>query len=101
MTTTDDLRKRARVAALEWRNPTGDVTRLNISGRWGFIQGVLWHASQQPTREQIARALHKEIVRRVGYGDIDIEVSDSLPGIQFERVLADAVIALLEGASDE
>lgn len=63
--------------------------------REAFTQGALWHVAQQPSREQIAGVLDD------AWGDADIDGYGDEGGGYDTAVLADAVIALLEGASDE
>ena len=86
--TTDDLRTRAREAALRSRDE-------DLGGPWnglydahyidGFERGFLAHAAQQPTREQIALA-------------IEDELTDDALALANPIVLADAVLALFDGA---
>ena len=58
-------------------------------------------ARVKPSREDIARAIHGVIVASAQTGRIDIEVHDSVPSIEFERTIADSVLALLPGKTEQ
>ena len=86
--TTDDLRTRAREAA-EWLYPEPQYDSLTyphgaVRGymRVAFIKGALWHAAQQPTRDDISDAIEHS---GIAIGTTDAEMA------------ADAVLALLGG----
>ena len=59
---TDDLRTRAREAA--WDTYPKPWDGRVADRREAFIAGALWHATQQPTREQIARAAADDLYAR-------------------------------------
>ena len=94
---TDDLRTRAREAA-EWLYPEPQYDSLTyphgaVRGymRVAFIKGALWHAAQQPTREQIA-----EVLAAQWFAPSWEQATSGQQG-QCLRV-ADRVLALLNGA---
>lgn len=58
-------------------------------------------ARVKPDREAVARAIHGVIVASAQTGRIDIEVHDSVPSIEFERTIADSVLALLPGKTEQ
>jgi predicted transcriptional regulator len=51
----------------------------------------------KPSREEVAVALNREVVRQSAAGLVYISADD---GIEFERALADAVLALLPGRTE-
>ena len=85
--TTDDLRTRAREAALVASIPCGTAEKPPY--REGYVDGYLAHAAQQPTREQIAEVLDEAN---------DRYASDPANTDPWHAQLADAVRALLDGA---
>ena len=99
--TTDDLRTRAREAAEEWAFEQG-MFPLTTTEKRTFVRGALWHAAQQPTREQIARALaltddYDGCFERVG---TDEECSFDREDCEFWLKRADVVLALYENGGD-
>ena len=91
--TTDDLRTRAREAAVRY----SPAHVSEYMGYWkGYMDGFLAHEAQQPSREQIARAMHaddlahgREVWR---WEDMSAKWHDRY------RSNADVVLALLDGA---
>ena len=79
---------------------------LNEGMASGFVLGTQWALAQvearvKPDREAVARAIHGVIVASAQTGRIDIEVHDSVPSIEFERTIADSVLALLPGKTEQ
>lgn len=102
---TDDLRTRAeRAAAVEYMEFSSDdfETRAQTAAlRAAFIDGVLWHADQQPTREQIAQTQRDLMfcADHVGNGAFEDDEDDPCEDCWRHRYdIADAVLALLNGA---
>lgn len=95
--TTDDLRTRAREAAAEAHPEPwpGMVPMAQFSYAEGYAAGYLAHAAQQPSREQIARAIHADDLLRDG-GDSWDDQDPHLRDWYLNN--ADAVLALLDGA---
>ncbi len=99
--------------------PTSDAIYRQLSGQYGdfstpsdeeaeaVLKAALPHilaqveARVKPDREAVARAIHGVIVASAQTGRIDIEVHDSVPSIEFERTIADSVLALLPGKTEQ
>ena len=99
--------------------PTSDAIYRQLSGQYGdfstpsdeeaeaVLKAALPHilaqveARAKPDREAVARAIHGVIVASAQTGRIDIEVHDSVPSIEFERTIADSVLALLPGKTEQ
>ena len=98
---------------------TSDAIYRQLSGQYGdfstpsdeeaeaVLKAALPHilaqveARVKPDREAVARAIHGVIVASAQTGRIDIEVHDSVPSIEFERTIADSVLALLPGKTEQ
>lgn len=94
---TDSLSKRAREAAKVASIPCATAEKPTY--REGFIEGALWHASHQPSREQIAHAIPKSALGCCV--DCPVRHTDADAAQQAEEI-ADAVIAnLTKGAADD
>jgi len=64
--TTDDLRTRAEMVAKRVWPDRWDAARITYPHaalqhyrRGAFVQGALWHATQQPSREELARVMRE------------------------------------------
>lgn len=93
--TDDDLRTRAREAAVKY----SPAHISEYMGYWkGYMAGFRAHAAQQPSREQIARALF--IASDPGSAD-QMALAWDAPGDGGRQRwwnYADAVLALFDGA---
>lgn len=99
-TATDDLRTRAREAA-ERRWPlhvsVADATPRDWTAygrRDGFVKGAVWHAAQQPSREQVAPKVCPEHHEASGTAH---DPGNSI-ACAWSDDITDAVLALFDGA---
>src|SRR5699024_7651453 len=101
--TTDDLRTRAEMVAKRVWPDRWDAARITYPHaalqhyrRGAFVQGALWHAAQQPTREQVAEVLWN----RANRWDPAMMPFNHLSSVECEYWMkdADAVLALWDGA---
>ncbi len=101
--TADDLRTRAKQAAKAELGPFPCMSNDEAdSYEDGFVDGTLWHAAQQPSREGIRDLPHRD---ELALAILDASAPFRGPGGQtvpyvmpVHYAMADAVLALLNGA---